>query len=184
MWDLESGRLLNVLRFAIDARQEGRLFALALHPNGRVVAVAGWTGWDWDGGASVYLFDVDTGEMLHRLQAVPNIVGYMSFSKRGEFLAVGLGGTSGVGIYRAADLRLIAEDNAYGQTVLGIDFDAEGRMVTTSLDGYVRLYDPSFKLVKKRRVDERFTPVFVRFLPDGTKIAVGLLGASGGALGE
>ncbi|MGH8615999.1 MAG: caspase family protein [Gammaproteobacteria bacterium] len=173
VWDLETGRLLNTLRFPIDAKQEGRLFALALHPNGRIVAVAGWTGWDWDGEVSVYLFDVDTGEMLHRLPGLPNVVGFLSFSKQGEFLAVGLGGSGGVRIYRATDLTLIAEGTGYRQTVLGIDFDGTGRMVTSSLDSYVRLYDKSFKLLKKQRVHEHFTPVFVRFSPDGTKLAVG-----------
>ncbi|MGH8657625.1 MAG: WD40 repeat domain-containing protein [Gammaproteobacteria bacterium] len=173
MWDLATGRPINTLRFPINAEQEGRLFALALHPNGRIVAVAGWTGWDWDGEASVYLFDVDSGEILHRLLGLPNVVGFLTFSRQGEFLAVGLGGSGGVRIYRATDLTLIAEGTGYGQTVLEIDFDAEGRMVTTSLDSHVRLYDKSFKLLKKQQVHERFTPVFVRFSPDGTKLAVG-----------
>ncbi|MGH8581288.1 MAG: WD40 repeat domain-containing protein, partial [Gammaproteobacteria bacterium] len=173
VWDLETGRLLQTLRYAIDSKQEGRLFALALHPNGKIVAVAGWTGWDWDAKASVYLFDVSTGEMLHRIRDLPHVVGYLSFSKNGDFLAIGLAGQAGVLVYRTKDFSLAAEGYGYAQAVLGIDFDGAGRMVTASLDGFIRLYDPRFELIKKLRVHGRFEPVMVRFSPDGAKIAVG-----------
>ena len=33
----------------LDRATEGQLYACAISPDGRYVAAAGWTGWDWDG---------------------------------------------------------------------------------------------------------------------------------------
>ena len=37
------------------------------HPEGRLIAVGGWTGWDWDGSNSVYIFDAESGEIVQRI---------------------------------------------------------------------------------------------------------------------
>ena len=44
VWQMPEGRLLATLRPPIDAGHEGQLFALAVSPDGRTVATAGWTG--------------------------------------------------------------------------------------------------------------------------------------------
>jgi WD40 repeat protein len=173
VWSLADLRLLRTIRPPIGSGQEGRLFALALSPDGRTIAVGGWTGWEWDGKASVYLFDAETGRLTHRLDGLPNIVGYLAFSKDGGFLAAGLGGTGGVRIYRTSDYSLAAGDNDYEQAVLGIDFDPRGRMIASSLDKRVRLYDAQFARVASKPLPRSLTPVVVQFSPDGEKVAAG-----------
>src|SRR3954469_14284567 len=44
LWELPAGRLLRVLRPPIGKGREGLLFCGALSPDGRLVAVGGWTG--------------------------------------------------------------------------------------------------------------------------------------------
>lgn len=44
LWSLQDGRLLQVLRPPVGAGNEGKLYAGALSPDGRLAAVAGWTG--------------------------------------------------------------------------------------------------------------------------------------------
>ena len=61
IWQMPEARLLNILRVPMDGGHEGQLFALAVSPDGKTVAAAGWTGWDWEGQGSIYLFDVATG---------------------------------------------------------------------------------------------------------------------------
>ena len=57
VWQMPQMRLLSVLRVPIDISHEGQLYAVAVSPDGRTVAAGGWTGWDWDGKASIYFFD-------------------------------------------------------------------------------------------------------------------------------
>ena len=45
-WNLASGILMRVLRPPIGDHNEGRPFAAALSPDGRTIAVGGWTG-EW-----------------------------------------------------------------------------------------------------------------------------------------
>ena len=58
VWDLATGRLLRTLRLPIDAGNEGKVYAVALSPDGRTVAAAEWTGYEWDGTTSIYLFEI------------------------------------------------------------------------------------------------------------------------------
>src|SRR5262245_48155374 len=57
VWEVASGRQLAVLRPPQDVGDEGKLYAVALSPDGAVVAVGGRTGWHWDKADAVYLFD-------------------------------------------------------------------------------------------------------------------------------
>ena len=46
VWEVATGRLVQVLRPPQDAGNEGKLYAVALSPDGATVAAAGWTGSD------------------------------------------------------------------------------------------------------------------------------------------
>jgi len=75
------------------------------------------------------------------------------------------------------DYRQIGSDSSYGNMVYGVAFSADGRLATTCLDGYVRLYDTSFNLVAKEKGAAK-QPYSIAFSPDGTKIAVGFYDAA------
>src|SRR3954470_5589302 len=74
LWSLQDGRLLKVLRPPVGTGNEGKLYAGALSPDGRMAAVTGWTGWDWEGSASIYLFDTTSGRLLRRLRGLPDVI--------------------------------------------------------------------------------------------------------------
>lgn len=61
VWEIESGRLLSVLRPPLGEGHEGKLYAVALSPDGATVAVAGWSGYEWDKTPSIYLLDRASG---------------------------------------------------------------------------------------------------------------------------
>jgi WD40 repeat protein len=173
VWDLATGRLLRVLRPPIGPGHEGKLYAVALSPDGQTVAVGGWTGVDWDGTSTVYLFDRASRHLLHRLTGLPQVIFHLAFSPDGRALAVTLGGTHGLRVYRPTDGTLVGEDRTYGDSSHGAAFDAAGRVVTTSSDGSVRLYSASVQLLAKRAAPGGSRPAGVAFSPDGTKVAVG-----------
>ena len=90
VWEVASGRQLAVLRPPQDVGNEGKLEAVALSPDGAVVAVGGWTGWDWDKKAAIYLFDRASGRLLHRLPGLPSTIHHLAFSPDGRWLAASL----------------------------------------------------------------------------------------------
>src|SRR5918992_6105898 len=48
VWDLPSGRLARVLYPPISPGNEGKLYAVAISPDGQSIAAGGWTGYDWE----------------------------------------------------------------------------------------------------------------------------------------
>jgi len=172
VWQLPQGRLERVLRPPIGPGYEGRIYALAVSPDGNTIAAGGWTGWDWDGEGSVYLFDAHSGDLVRRVAGFADVIGSLAFSKDGQRLAVGLHGDGGLWLLSTSDYSPVARDDAYRDKILGTDFDREGRLAVVALDGYVRLYDRDLKLAGRVRTAPGHKPLTVRFSPDGRLLAL------------
>lgn len=173
VWDLRTGTLLRTLRLPIGPGREGEVYAVAISPDGRTVAVGGWTGFKWDASHCIYLFDRASGRITHRLPGVPNVIGHLAFSPDGQLLVATLGGKNGIRGYRTSDYTQSGEDRDYGGTSLGAAFDRHGRLVTTSYDGFVRLYSSTLHLIAKQQAPGGSRPGGVAFSPDGLQVAVG-----------
>ncbi len=171
IWELRTGRLLKVLRPPIGEGDEGTIYAVAISPDGRHIAAGGWTG-SWNKTFSIYIFDRETGALIKTIKGLPEVIFHLSFSKDGKFLVAGLG-LNGIRIYSTDGYSLIKEDKAYGDRVYGFDFSSDGRLVVSSFDGYIRLYDRRFNLIKKEKAPGGKYPFHISFSPDGSKIAVG-----------
>ena len=177
VWEVASGRQLAVLRPPQDVGNEGKLYAVALSPDGAVVAVGGWTGWDWDKEVAIYLFDRASGRLLRRLPGLPSVVHHLAFSPDGRWLAASLGGANGVRIFEATRGEETGRDAAYGGGSYSVHFSPDGRrLLTTSYDGQVRLYavnDGTLGQPTSARPGGGQRPFAARFSPDGRRIAVG-----------
>ncbi|MBF0370093.1 MAG: WD40 repeat domain-containing protein [Magnetococcales bacterium] len=172
IWSLRDGRLLKVLRVPIGQGAEGKLFAVAVSPDGAKVAVGGLTGWAWEQKISIYLFDFKSGEITRRIPNLPGVVSHLAFSRSGNYLAAVTAKESELRVYRAADGALLARDKSYGDYVNWVDFDPSGRLVTASEDGFLRLYDASYRLSAKKDLGKG-KPYSAQFSPDGRRILVG-----------
>jgi WD40 repeat protein len=177
IWQLPAGKLVNTLRVPIQDGPEGQLYALALSPDGRWLAVGGWTGWEWEQRASVYIFDTQTEQLAQRLPVAPWTITNLRFSPDGEHLAVGMHGQGGLVIVRLASGQVIAADPAYQNNVMDMDFDRFGRLHAVGLDGFIRLYKQDFTLLARRAVQVARDPVALRVSPDGERLAVGFADA-------
>src|SRR5262249_50711746 len=151
-------------------------YAVALSPDGAVVAVGGWTSWDWDKEAAIYLFDRASGRLLRRLSGLPNVVNHLAFSPNGRWLAASLGGANGVRIFKATSGEEAGRDAAYGADSYSVHFSPDGRrLLTTSFDGQVRLYavnDGTLGQPTRASPGGGQRPFATRFSPDGRRIAV------------
>ncbi|MDM8523624.1 caspase family protein [Desulfococcaceae bacterium HSG8] len=173
VWDLETGRLRKILRVPADTGKDGRLYAVAISPDGKTVAAGGWTGYAWDGKNSIYLFNLETGAVTRRITGLSNVILHLAFSKDGRYLAATIGESNGLRVYETKNWSLKAEDTDYGNNSYWADFDRTGRLVTVSYDGFLRLYDRKFRLIAKKKAPGGKRPFSACFSPDGKNIAVG-----------
>jgi WD40 repeat protein len=174
VWSLPDGRLLSVLRVPIDYSDMGKLYAVAMTQDGATVAVGGFTGIS-RAEKSIYLFDRASGAMRRRLSGLPNTANHLAYSADGRLLAAALGGPNGIRVYDAGnEYQLLPSDKNYGDSAYYVDFDKQGRLVTTSFDGFIRLYGASHYDVPTAKVKGRGgnRPALAVFSPDGQRVAV------------
>lgn len=182
LWSLsadkrQSIQLARVLRPPLGDGNEGRLYAVAIAPDGERVAVAGRTR---AGGEThnIYLFEPTSGQLVKRLGGLPHVITALAWSPDGRFLAAGLAGPNGIRVWETALWQPVGADPGYytpdyGDDSYSVAFAHDGRLVSTSWDGYLRLYDPSMTLLAKAKAPGGERPFTARFSPDDQHIAVG-----------
>lgn len=182
VWDAATGQLLQVLRPPMGAGSEGKLYTVALSPDGRSVAVGGWTGYAWDYQHSVYLFDRASGQLTQRLSGLPNVIKNLTYSPDGRYLVATLGGQNGVRVWplaahgQASNPATPLADTDYAGASYGAHWSADGRLATTGEDGAVRLYrvqGNQLQRLYKQSAPGGRDPSGVAFSPDGRRLAVG-----------
>jgi WD40 repeat protein len=173
LWSVADGRLIRTIRVPIGPGNVGRLYAVAISPQADLIAAGGLTrSPELDGVQHIYLFDANSGEMLMRIEGLPAAVRHLVFSPEGRYLAAVLDGSNGLRVYdRELDWAERARDMDYDDTSYMAAFASDGRLATTSNDGWIRLYDRNFELSKRAHTgrDELYG---IAFSPDGKRLAV------------
>ncbi|HXZ00789.1 MAG TPA: caspase family protein [Stellaceae bacterium] len=173
LWSPTDGRLVRVLRPPIGSGDEGKLYAGALSPDGAIAAIGGWTGYQWDGANSIYLFDTGSGKLFRRPTGLPEVIDSLAFSPDRELLAAGLG-KGGVRVWHTGDWSVAWSDADYGDAVYGLAFSTSGELIASSLDGYLRSYDKQGRLRQpKVKAPGGTRPFGVALSPDGQRVAIG-----------
>ncbi len=182
LWELPGLKPAGILRPPIGEGHTGIIKAVAVTRDGAIVACGGVTNAVDRASYDIYLFDRKSLRMIARIARMPNEINVLKFSADGRDLLAGFSGKGGIKILRrqagGRDIlySVYREDADYADSVHGADIDAQGRIVTSSLDGQIRLYDRDLKLIAKRRAPSGTRPYRVSFSPDGRKIAVGFIG--------
>lgn len=113
---------------------------------------------------------------VRRIEGIKSAVLWLAYSPDGHYFAATLGGNEGVRVYKADTGELIAQDTDYDGDSFGADFSSDGRLVTSTYNGYVRVYhlDKSgLHLAAKMAAPGGQKDYHLRFSPDGRLIAVG-----------
>ena len=189
VWDVATGRLLQVLRPPIAPGGEGALLATSMAPDGKTVAVAGFTGgmWNRNHRVGVYLFDLSTGQLRQRLTGLPESIAHLAHSPDGRWLVATLNGSNGIRLYplgtngSALQPGSPLADGDYGNHCADASFHHSGLLATTSYDGQVRLYrlpsssNPGTTLrpLAQVRAPGGQRPYGIAFAPNGQELAVG-----------
>lgn len=178
IWQLPSWKLVNAIYVPSEGINEGKLSALAVSPDGQSIAVAGWTGWDWDKVACIYIIDAQTGLIKKRVSQFKNTISYMAYSPDGKLLAVGLDATNKKGaelhILNSATYEPVMIDKEYGDIVIYVEFSPlNNTLVTTSYDGYMRVYNESQQLIIRQPLNVSQQLGGIRISPDGKMAVIG-----------
>jgi WD40 repeat protein len=181
LWSGTGGDLVTTARGPIGAGPEGALYAVALSPSGKTIAVGGYTGISWDGTAAIYFFSRQEGKWVARVgfgTTRTDVINHLAFSPDGRYLAVATNDRNGLRVVDIAGQKSSIVDPDYRDAIEALDFAPDGRLVTSSLDGGVRLYDKAFKRLATFQVGAPQKPYSVVFSKDGSSIAVGMLDGS------
>jgi len=173
LWSLPDGTPRGVLRPPIGPAEEGELYAVALSADGSRAFAAGSTGRAWDGSFSIYVFDTQARRLAARLPGLPAPVQHLALSADGTRLAAALGGRAGIRVWDARTGRPVFDDANYAGPVRMVAFDAQGRLISTSADGKIRLYDSRGRKIGERVPVANGRPFGLAVSPDSTLVAIG-----------
>jgi WD40 repeat protein len=173
IWSVSDGRLLQTIRVPAGPGHVGKVYAVAMSPDGNVMAAGGWM--EGPPNSPIYLFDTRTGKMTARIgEHLPEVANHLVFSADGRYLAATLGGTAGLRVFdRDKKWSEAFRDTDYARTSYGAAFAADGRLATSSVDGKIRLYNRSFSLVAPPQQAPSGHPRDIAFSPDGNVLALG-----------
>lgn len=183
IWDLVTGQLVRALRPPMGPTL-GELRSVAMSPDGVKVAVVGWTV-DNTHRLVVYIFDRDSGRMVHQIEGLPVQAMKLAWSPDGAWLAAGHA-ASGLRIWETRTWQEVYFDQAETRAYHALDFGPHGNLVAASRDiagneityTLFAIRDGHWQMRKQKRIPAGDPPGSLRFSPDGLQLAVGYQEAS------
>lgn len=190
IWETSTRKPLGILRVPQNNYEDGvfgedgQLAAVAISPNGTEVAVAGYTGRDWNGSHSIYIFSRLTQKMERHIPGFKNTINHLAYSSDGRWIAAAIF-ANGIKIIDAKNGREVGSDifagDSFGASSYSVEFSPPDKLgnfkvVSTNNFGEINLYEISTSGIFRPLKSTGFlsgTPIAARFSPDGNKIAVG-----------
>jgi len=168
VWDLAQPGTARILRGQIGAGDEGKIYAMALAPDGRTVAVGGWMKIPGKSGHYIRLQDLATGHILGLLRGHTNVVFGLAFSPNGRYLVSGSFDKT-ARIWDVQQQRLLHTLNGHTDDIYAVAFTPDGQRVVTGSDDHdLRLWSVANGQLLARMSGHTDDVSAVAVAPDGT----------------
>ena len=177
-WDVASGEPIRVLRPPIGPGDEGKLYAAALSPDGRTLAVGGYGLKDAFG--SIYLISTTTGRIERVLKGHTNVIFSLAFAvpPGGRLLLASGSGDNTARIWdvAAGECRRVLEGHT--NYVYGVAFAPDAsRLATASFDKTARIWSVADGKCLQTLQGHTKEVRSVAWSPDGKLLATGGYGS-------
>ncbi len=147
VWDWRAGKTVRTIRGRSGPGDDGNIYAMALSPDGRRLAVGGWFG-RLDGTnlqecGAIRLYDFESGELKALLKGHEGAVFGIAFSSDGKKLISGgsFGDNTAI-VWDAEHGTLLHKFQGHRAEIYAVAFSPDGeRAVTGSFDETLRLWD-------------------------------------------
>lgn len=180
IWDIESGKTTRILRGQIGSGNEGKIFAAALSPDNRLLALGGYLGSftgnkprEDEGAHKIRLIDLQNGQVLRLLKGHTNVILSLAFSADGRFLLSG-SADSTARVWNVASGESLHTLTGHSEAILAVAFSPDGhKVVTGSYDHNLKLWDSTTGLLAADLSGHSDKVRSVAFTPDGKYILSG-----------
>jgi WD40 repeat protein len=173
-WDVASGEPIRVLRPPIGPGEQGKLYAAALSPDGRTLAVGGWG--LKDAGGSIYLISIVTGRIERVLKGHENAINSLAFAATppGRLLLASGSFDNTARIWDVATGECQRVLMGHTDAVYGVAFAPDARrMATASLDQTARIWSLADGRCLHTLQGHAKEVACVAWSPDGSVLATG-----------
>jgi WD40 repeat protein len=142
VWDLATGKTIRIIRGESAPGNWGTIYAMALSPDARWLAVSGYMhGNDRAVASAVRLYDFANGKLVALLKGHTQVVFALAFSPDGKRLISGSGDTTAI-VWDLATRRQVLRLSGHTKAVKAVAFTNDGRRVVTgSSDETLRLWN-------------------------------------------
>jgi WD40 repeat protein len=143
VWDWQEDRTIRTFRGEVGPGNEGKIYAMALSPDGRWFAAGGWMHQQCPGRCGeVRLYDFAAGKLVALLKGHTDVVDSLAFSPNSKQLVAGGGFRDPTAIIWDVESRqLVHRLVGHTKEVYSVAFSPDGaRLVTGSYDTTVKIW--------------------------------------------
>ena len=173
VWDWRRVRTVRTISGQSGLGNEGKLYAMALSPDGRWLAVGGYTSARKQQVGDVRLHDVASGELRALLNGHDDVIFGLAFSPDSKRLISGSYDTSAI-IWDVEEGKLLHRLTGHRGEIYAVGFTADSeRAVTGSDDGTLRLWNVLDGALLQELAGHADKVRAIALAPRGTRLASG-----------